>query len=99
MNIRPRHQLEASGGERVEDCHFVTGVWAVATVPSRSAVKLINRKQQTFARPMSNPFALGCSIRRQVDELFDDLTDRQGRSSQLWRTNRERCGGEHVVLL
>ena len=42
---------------------------------------------------------MAARIRRNGAELFDDLTDRQGWSSQLWRTNRERCGGKHVVLL
>jgi excisionase family DNA binding protein len=94
LNVRPRHKLEASGGERIKDCRFIGGVRAVAPVPTCSSVMLIDGKQQPFPRPVSNPFVHCCRIRSSGSELFHNLTDRQGRCSQHWRANREWRSGE-----
>jgi len=49
--------VQTSIGERIKDCRFVAGIGAVATVPTGSGMVLIDRDQQAFPRPVSNPFA------------------------------------------
>jgi len=68
--------VQTSISERIKDCRFVAGIGAVATVPTGSGMVLIDRDQQAFPRPVSNPFAHSRRrIRRNGAELLDDLTD------------------------